>query len=248
VVTERIDVNYLQRPQNGTVELVTSCVPKNKPTPNGLVRFKESSRWYSGAHFWKKWHGVPFIDRSGQIYAIALARWHTESPKLFATILSTVFKRLRGKNFRLYRKKRANLDTLYEISAIYTVTNNDWFFRRCHEMLSRGLISQLRKFLYWYKRNKLSKTNRFLLDQSRFACLWLQSRSDFCPSRERSHPIKKGCRSKTNPGWDVNEGQRFAAAMREWANVFVGPSVAPTLCGKPAPWGEGLTLLRGKSR
>jgi len=123
-------------------------VPKT-PAHNGLVRFRNSLRWCGGSTAGQRWHHIPFIDHVGQIHATSLAKWRCTAPQLFATITSTVFKRLWGQTRYGPIKDRCKSGLLYKVAQVYTITNDDSFFRRSLSMLARQRHTELGKFVYY---------------------------------------------------------------------------------------------------
>lgn len=182
---ERISVRMVdsQLPKRSWEPYQYGAFPRN-PASNGLVRFRTSEKWFPGIP--KRDYSVPFIDEWGHIHALSLGTWRCSPVQLFATICSTVYKRLRNITRTQYRKKRCNLDCLFKISLIYTITNDDSFFRRCLSMIQR-MDRNIRKFVY-YNLHKMDANRRFLVDQVRNCALWFQSRARKCRPRASSNP------------------------------------------------------------
>lgn len=217
----------LGRPlKKGNVEFEPEIVPK-QPITNGLVRFKMSERWYKGSTAAKKWHLVPYINRLGMVHAIGVATWMCHPAQLFATVVSTVFKRLWGLCRTIRKRFRPSSDLLYKISAHYVVTSDEWFFRRCHEMISRRRTKELGRFYYRCSKH-MDKHKRFLLDQAQTAALWLQSRADRCPLREMSTRHTNDSRDypATSSRWG-SPRYRFDLEVTHWAQCYTGSNARP---------------------
>jgi len=215
-------------------------VPKT-PAHNGLVRFRNSLRWCGGSTAGQRWHHIPFIDHVGQIHATSLAKWRCTAPQLFATITSTVFKRLWGQTRYGPIKDRCKSGLLYKVAQVYTITNDDSFFRRSLSMLARQRHTELGKFVY-YKIKNLDANNRFLYDQALYGALWFQSRQDRCPGRVLSNQMIEIQR---------NEGKMFSSLrchfdrlMVAWARVYSGASAHPN-GAVVLPKGLGQPFFRG---
>jgi len=243
---EVVDVR-LCPPRKGWTEIDVVRVPK-QVVPCGMTRFKNSEKWYKGCHLNKRWHTIPFIDRAGRIYATSLGVWKCTPAQLLATITSTVFKRLWSRRRYQSPKIRDSFDTLFNVSALYAITNDDSFFQRCSEMAKRPLVRQLRNYVYFYK-TKLGKSKRLLFDQLRFACLWLQSRSYLCRNRECPTRSKKDPET-SHPAlkWDAEVRRSFAVEVNTWATVYCGPGAKPPRDHCPARHlkaSEGWSFYRG---
>lgn len=188
--------------------------PRN-PASNGLVRFRLSEKWFPGAS--KRDASIPFIDHTGHIHALSLGTWRCSPPQLFATISSTVHKRLMAVTRHQNKKKRCNLDWLFKISLVYTITNNDSFFRRCLSML-KSMDPNIRKFVYYHIKN-LDANRRFLYDQALNCALWFQSRVRKCRPRVMStRDIRQDPRPATHSRTEVLSTSNFN--WDEWMSPF----------------------------
>lgn len=237
----RIFARILSTPKKGWTEFPIEQVPK-QPGQNGLVRFKLSDRWHRGVHLERSNYLIPFIDRTGITHATSVARWRCDPAQLLATTISTISKRLR--NICRPYQKRPTPDQLFRVAAVYAITNDDSFYRRCLEMISRSLTVPLRKFVYRYEKRKMGTTNRFLYDHVRFASKWFQSRVDKCPLREIPKRSENHRHSET-PIEEVSEGRRFAVCVSAWADIFRDVRPATETHLSPAPRGKGWWICRG---
>lgn len=224
----------LGKPRTGFVQHAVEIVPK-QPVSNGLVRFKMSDRWYRGSTSAKKWHLVPFIDKIGRVHATSVGSWMCHPAQLLATTVSTVFKRLLSRCRHFSRDKRPSMHLLFRVAAYYCVTNDDSFFNRSSAMLFKASPRDLSKFVY-RKEKRLSKTNRFLLDQLHFVNLWLKSRVGRCPARDLLTGLTIGTRAHRQPQGLGAVRFLFDLEVSRWASIFASPDAKPqTSHGQPVP-------------
>jgi len=226
--------------QPGWSEYNAEIVPKS-PAHNGLVRFKNSLRWCGGSTAGQRWHHIPYIDHVGQIHAVSVARWRCSAPQLFATITSTVFKRLWGRTRKGPIKDRVRAGLLYQVAQYYTITNDDSFLRRTLSMLVRRRHRELGRFVY-YKIKHLDANNRFLYDQALYGALWFQSRQDRCPGRELSNQMIEVQRDERSVF--CSSRCHFDKLMVTWARVYSGASAHPSVA-VVLTLGIGQPLFRG---
>jgi hypothetical protein len=194
---------------------------QDRPKSNGLVRFKQSLAWMQFSRSKKALRAVPFIDHRGFIHSVAVCYWKCTSPQLFATILSTVYKRLHAGERKVIFKYRVKPKLLFEIALLYTITLDSYWLTRTMELLKRRNLAVLVKHIYW-KKNNVGSNKRFLFDQASLNALWLQSRV-FAP-RVTPTPnaliLKYQARVPLNvaPLWSVTSClNRF---MYDWACAF----------------------------
>jgi len=147
----------------------------DSPKSNGLVRFKISTRWFQFARSKQVLRAVPFIDYRGFIHSVSVCYWKCTSPQLFATILSTVYKRLKAGERKVIFKYRVKPKQLFEIALLYTITLDSYWLTRTLEILKRRKSGVLARHIYWKKTN-VGSNKRFLFDQASLNALWLQSR------------------------------------------------------------------------
>lgn len=201
-------------------ELVT---PKSES--NGLWVLKQSESWASGFRSKKIERRFPYIDFDGRIHATTICRWRCSNIQLLASIAATVFKRLWG-NFRKFDfRKRPKPNTLFEVSMVYALTNDDYWFSRTLEILKRGL--KVRNHLY-YRIHKLDEHTKVLFDQACQNALWFQSRTRK-PSRATStRLIRCGKKSDTSclpwPFGHVTNDFSINRKLKDWGSVFTPTS------------------------
>jgi len=229
----------LPQPGPGWVSYNAQVVPEVS-AHNGLVRFKKSLRWCGGSKAPQLWHHIPFIDHRGHIHATSVGRWKCTAPQLLATITSTVFKRLWGRTRKGPIPNRVKSGLLYRIAQIYSITNDDSFFRRTLCMLSRRRDKELLKFVY-YKEKHMDDNNRFLYDQASFGATWFQSRQDRCPGRAMSNQMIKVQRDG-RPTY-LTLRCHFDRTVTAWARVYSGASAHPKTVVRPL--GIGQPFFRG---
>lgn len=199
--------------------------PKSKP-PKGLVSFKESENWCIGIRSAKTLRLFPYIDKKGRIHATSVCSWKCSSPQLFASICSTVFKRLMGKYKHYHYKARPRPNDLFKIAVIYSITNDDYWFQRTEELLKRRptVVEHL-----YSRKMKLDDNTKVLYDQALKNALWFQSRA------KRSTRCRVSCPQST---FVVSDGrpQRQKAPqssvtdysinkmVKDWAKVYTPSS------------------------
>lgn len=186
------------------------------PVSNGLVRFRYSKNWFD-ARFRKEQYAVPFIDHKGHIHATPVGVWVCRPSDLFATICSTVSKRLYALNRRLKRKKRCPPDLLFRIALLYSIDNNDSWFRRCRAMITSNRSRQLRRFVYRYEKH-LDANRRFLYDQAQSRALWFQSRVRRCERRDQSKFDKATQKRLNTIGLGVKGSDDYN--LVSWCSVY----------------------------
>lgn len=156
--------------------LIPSQIP-NHPVSNGLVRFKISERWHN-EQLNKKLYAIPYIDQRGFVHSQILAFWKCTSTQLFATVVSTVHKRLwsiNAKKAKSYSGKRISSDLIYKIALIYVLSFDNYWLKRSLALIERGRSPV--RHVFW-KLSKLDANKRFLYDQSQNSvALWFQSRT-----------------------------------------------------------------------
>jgi hypothetical protein len=191
------------------------------PKADGFAAYKVSERWATGLRSACRWRIVPYIDRLGQIHSTAISRWRCTGTQLMATIVSTVFKRLQGRYRHYIFKLRPKPNDLFKIAMIYTLTNDDYWFRRTLEILNRS--RDVGKHLY-RKLMQLDANTKVLYDQACKNALWFQSRIRKpnhvkCPQifdlacHERKHLAHKGLSSFVSD-YSVN------LSLKLWADVY----------------------------
>lgn len=239
-----VSVRLVPTPQKGWSEYNAEIIPK-VPVQNGLIRFRNSLKWCGGSTAGQRWHHIPYIDHVGQIHATSLARWRCTAPQLFATLTSTVFKRLWGRTRKGPYKYRPKADLLYKVAQFYVITNNDSFFRRSLVMLRKGLHRELGKFVYYMIKN-LDANNRFLYDQALFGALWFQSRQGRCPGRVLSNQMIEISRNDGTATRGVSSLRcHFDKLVVAWARVYSGASACPQMRTVAPPEGKEQSIFRG---
>jgi hypothetical protein len=150
-------------------------VPPDCPSklPPGVVRTKVSEKWAPGLRSAKVTRLVPYIDKKGQIHATSVCSWKCSSLQLFATICATVYKRLWGKYLHHRKWEKPKPNDLFKIAVLYSLTNDDYWFRRTEELLQR--TSSVTKHIY-RRKMKLDDNTKVLYDQALKNALWFQSR------------------------------------------------------------------------
>lgn len=219
---ERISVRLVdpQPVKTGWEPYIHGAFPRS-PASNGLVRFRLSEKWYPKI-LPKGDFSIPFIDHSGHIHALSLGTWRCSPVQLFATICSTVYKRLTNITRSQNRKKRCNLDCLFRASLYYTITNDDSFLRRCLSMLYR-MDKNIQGFVY-FKTKQMDANRRFLYDQVRvYSPLWFQSRVRVCERRVKSNNCDS---SKAQPSGTHGVASLSTCLFNwdEWAAVYTAPN------------------------
>jgi ribosomal protein L31E len=198
------------------------------PRSLGIVRYKTSNKWASPHRTKSVNTMVPYIDRVGQIHGTSVSTWKCNPYQLYATISSTVHKRLCNVVRGLPRKYRARSALLMKIALIYTITEDNTWFRRCLAMAKR-CNKNLRSFVY-YKEKHLDTDKRFLIGQALQAALWLQSRTRKCKLlrvRVQSRNKDSGTECQSHDirfsASDMCTGyQRLDRIMTTWASVYTG--------------------------
>jgi len=143
------------------------------PEPFGLANFKVSQIWSRGLKSARTTRIVPYIDRKGLIHATACCTWTSTAPQIFATILSTVYKRLWGRFSHYEYRARPKPNDLFKIALLYTITNDDYWYLRAYEICIRS--RPVLKHLY-RKYKQLDDNTKVLYDQALKNALWFQSR------------------------------------------------------------------------
>jgi len=162
-------------PRKGMKVYTPNRVP-SIPESNGLVRYKASQRWYCTHQAKRRDRCVPYIDRNGLIHAHVVSTWKCTSYQLYATIASTVYKRLKSVVRSIRPKDRTRPNLLMKIAALYAIDNNDSWYNRCLAMIFQSKRKQLLAHVYRMI-HTVDENKRFLLDQVFHNTLWFQSRS-----------------------------------------------------------------------
>lgn len=171
-------------PQKGWKELDLERVPDN-PHSNGLVVFRVSNRWYTDKRSQKDVLAVPYIDRSGLIYATPVCWWKCTAFQLYATITATVYKRLKSLVYSIPHKRRPrDSNLIFKIAMIYADTNDDSWYKRCIAMLFNNKSSDLLHFVN--SKLRMDANKGFLYGQALYNASWLKRRSRFCRKCDKS--------------------------------------------------------------
>lgn len=191
------------------------------PSSNGLVRFKESKRWYISAYA-RRMYNVPYIDYCGRIHATTVGRWYCEPEQLFATLVATVYKRLVGNCARNnLKKRRPRNDLLFQASLLYVIKKDSSFFLRVLCMLSRRQYTELRKYLCFVK-HRLDANKRFLYGQACQSASWLQHRTRRPSGRtERDKSRLDDCASRSQHTRASVTERALTSDSERWSDTFV---------------------------
>lgn len=243
--------NIIKNNKNSSVEY-NACIIPGHPKSNGIVRFKISDNWSNvkGMDGSKRSGRTLYrINDKGEITNDVLGYWKSTPSQLFATYLSTTYKRLSYRFHKMNRdtKKKVKDDDTFLI-AFFTVIYGNCFLRRCAGMVKHS-PRNLSKFLYFHK-NNADESTRFLLGQCIFRHSWLQH-----------HTVKPVCAKSANlrcvPGMrrpiarllpPVREVVNIR--LNEWVRNYAAPtSLSPVALASPERgkmlWGRGITPTRG---
>lgn len=213
-------------PGKGWKRLELERVPE-RPQSNGLVIFRVSQRWCIDKRSPKDVLAVPYVDRSGLIYATPVCWWKCTSYQLYATIVATVHKRLRSLVHSIPHKKRPTDDNLLlRIAIVYADTNDDTWYKRCLAMLFNNKSKDLLRFVNYKLRVDANKG--FLYGQALYNASWLKLRSRFCrkcdksTSRDRSSTFKLYFpRSQEDALLDHNAWRSISDYLaKSWSTVY----------------------------
>ncbi len=217
------------------------------PSSNGLVRFKESKRWYISSYA-RRMFNIPFIDHCGRIHNTSVAHWYCEPEQLFASMVATVNKRLVGR----YRQKfipkyRPKSDLLFQVSLLYVITKDSSKFLRMQCMLARRRYTQLRKFCCFVK-HRLDDNKRFLYDQAFNSASWFQHRARRPCGRKvtRDKSRLDDCVSRSqHKRWLATE-RVLTSDSRRWSDSFAsGHRLKTSMTIDPPFWGKGSSFFGG---
>jgi hypothetical protein len=216
---------------------------------NGLFKFHSSNKWVPSPRAKTDVKKIPYIDRNGDMHAVSIAYWRCDAYQMFSSLSSTVYKRLIGNvRKRIPIKKRCTPDLLLKISLMYTLDNNDSWFRRCKGMLFSSKTKQLRDFVY-YSYKHLDQTKRFLVDQAMNFALWFQFRQRIPRSRDRS----KSCVANDSTLTSFSHVGSFERSqlshslndlMSRWCSVY-RTSVGDILTVDSVQWTKSMSVFRG---
>jgi hypothetical protein len=175
----------LTEPASGFVEYKPTIVSP-RPESNGLVVFRISERWTLDARSKRTLRAVPYIDRNGLIHATTVCWWRCSSYQLYATIVATVYKRLKHLVSGIHNRKKRCKDTnlLLKIALHYSATNDDSWYKRCLAMLY-GTNKNLLSFVY-YKIKSVDANKGFLYDQALNNASWFKRHSRFSRKCDKS--------------------------------------------------------------
>jgi hypothetical protein len=174
------------------------CFIPGNPKSNGLVRFKRSPLWMGAGRgpvsarldhiTWAKrgttWQNetsktsfvLPLINKVGMITPYLLGIWKCSYHEIFATLLSTVYKRLQARVWSRYKKKaQVSEHQLLKLAFIHVCHPNDIrFFNTAYSLISRPKM--LLKYLY-KNFKKMDESIRFLFDQLCKSSSWFQHKA-----------------------------------------------------------------------
>jgi len=187
---------------------------------NGLFKFRTSKTWMTGIRSAKSVCKVPYIDKQGEIHATSICYWRCDATQLYASVTSTVYKRLVGMSRTVPYKKRCARDLLLKIALVYSLENDECWFRRCKAML--GKAKDLRNFVYGFMK-RMDQNKRFLFDQAQQVALWFQFRSRLPRRRDRSTIV---CANADNfetvaKGLEVSKLEhKLSEIFAKWCSIF----------------------------
>jgi hypothetical protein len=190
------------------------------PKPDGLSVYKVSERWAPNYRSSKIWRVVPYVDRAGQIHSIGISRWKCSAIQLFATIVATVFKRLWGIFRYVSYRERVKPNDLFKIALIYTLTNNDYWFRRTLEILKR--MPKVGRHLYRATK-QLDANTKVLYDQACKSALWFQSRvrkPNYAKCPKISGLERREMRQPPNGTVSHTSDYSINLSLKRWADVY----------------------------
>jgi len=199
----------------------------NSDYSNGLISLRGSNEWVLSPRSARTLKAIPYISRSGHIHATTLAFWRCDAYELYASVASTVYKRLVNITRKIRPKSRPSRDTLIKISLVYSLENNDSWFNRTIAMLFKEHPNRLKNFVYRHIK-QMDETHRFLLGQALNVASWLQRRSGLNRSkREKSAYCEVSRSNVTLVARSGLERGRLCArlnrVMNDWSSVFRGP-------------------------
>jgi len=163
--------------KSGVNDLVP-CLFSRFPRPSGLVCFRTSERWVPELHSKNKVRAVPFITREGAISSNAVCYWKCTSAQWFATVVATIYERLRKRLVRTRKfrgKGKMPHDLLTRIAAYYAITLEDSTFGRLMQCAKRN-PSAARRYV-WKLVSRMGENQRFLFDHALFSAKWFQLRT-----------------------------------------------------------------------
>jgi len=165
--------------------LVPYCV-SSFTKPNRLVAFRSSERWTAGLKSKTTIRGIPFITRHGFISSNLVYYQKCSAAQWFATVTSTIFKRLQRwwhKLSKINSKVPRNFnDFLLRLSLYYVLTDRYSVLLRIFQCAIRNRKSA-RAFLYKVT-SQMDENQRFLYGLALQSAKWLQLRGE--PPRVKS--------------------------------------------------------------
>lgn len=186
---------------------------------NGIIRFKQSRYWVQDYQFEKKRCFVfPHINKNGEIEWTSYGVWKTYPSILFASILSTVYKRIEKILFyHRDRKHRVSRYLIFQIALKYVVSGDIHIMRRMIECGKRSGKS-LRKMIYHCRRTEEDEY-RFLSDHAESFGLWFQHRS--APKNAfRAESVQNWILSKKLPVGTKSNLSKLVKQIDSWATVL----------------------------
>jgi len=150
---------------------------KSNPGRVPGMGFKLSTRGWLD-HSLPRERAVPFIDNLGRFSPNILGYWRTNDQTFVASLVATVYTRLRRLAVQRTKKKSWNrsLDIAYQAACYYVLTQNAWYMERCIALLAKN-DAALRALTYGVVQ-KLGADTRFVLGQLLHQSSWLKSRAE----------------------------------------------------------------------
>jgi len=149
-----------------------------KPIPARVpgMSFKLNQRGWLDSSLPRE-RAVPFVDPLGRLSPNILGYWRTNDQTFLASMVSTVYTRLRRLSVRRTKSRKWNrsLDLAFQAACVYILTRSDWYMDRCISLLARN-DAALRALTYGVIQ-KLGADTRFVLGQLSHQGLWLKSRA-----------------------------------------------------------------------
>jgi len=149
---------------------------KGSPAHVPGITFKRSTRgWLDSSPLRER--AVPFIDHLGRFSPNILGYWRTNDQTYVASLVATVYERLRRLAVHRTPKRKWNrsLGLAFQAACVYVLTASDWFMDRCIALLAKN--NTVLRGLVWRVVNRSGADTRFVLGQLLHQSLWLKSLS-----------------------------------------------------------------------
>jgi len=198
-------------------------IPKGK-TPGFNTKISKRA-WVEPASPLKE-RPVPFINQTGKFSSGILGYWRTTDQAYVASIVSTVYQRLKMLSTHRYPKEKSNrsLGLAYQAACYYSLTRNDWFLDRVVALLARN--DKALRSLLWKVVSRLGANTRFVFGQFLHQDLWLKSRA----AKPRAKPSYSDL-ARVDPFIRRRPSPRIECASEEWQRVAnLLSTVFPNIC------------------